>query len=213
MAETINLAITGEKGEPGKSAYQLWLDAGNTGDVAAFLTSQKGAQGDPGKSAYQIWLDLGNVGTPDDFIASLKGPKGDAGTGGGGGGYAQMVLFYHPAGYNLLNIPTAETEFPYSRMSIDLTGRTQARLSATLQLGGTSSSELKVQYSADGGSTWSALDGTDAPKLSIGTAGFKLSAWANIAAAAKADVLLRLVTVGGDGAADPNFRRISLELK
>lgn len=143
-----------------------------------------------------------------------KGEKGDPGTSGGGGGYEQMVLFYHPNGYNLLNIPAAETEFSYSRMPIDLGGRLQARVSVTLQLGATASSEIKVQYSGDGGMTWSALDSTgDGPKVSIATAGLKISAFSDIVAAAKADVLLRLVTVGGDGAADPNFRRISLELK
>lgn len=41
----------GPKGEPGidgKSAYTLWLEAGNVGSVAAFLASLKGAQGDQG---------------------------------------------------------------------------------------------------------------------------------------------------------------------
>lgn len=39
----------GEPGEDGKSAYQLWLDQGNDGDVAAFLASLKGDPGEPGK--------------------------------------------------------------------------------------------------------------------------------------------------------------------
>ena len=41
----------GEDGKPGadgKSAYQVWLDAGNTGTVADFLKSLKGEKGDPG---------------------------------------------------------------------------------------------------------------------------------------------------------------------
>lgn len=36
-------------GNDGKSAYQIWLDAGNTGDEAAFLASLKGEAGAAGK--------------------------------------------------------------------------------------------------------------------------------------------------------------------
>jgi len=95
---------TGTIGIDGKSAYQLWLDQGNTGSVEVFLNSLKGAKGDKGdtgltgatgqngldgergvdgKSAYQIWLDAGNTGTESDFLLSLKGEKGDSGTGEG----------------------------------------------------------------------------------------------------------------------------------
>ena len=38
----------GIAGVDGKSAYQLWLDAGNTGDMAAYLVAIKGAKGDQG---------------------------------------------------------------------------------------------------------------------------------------------------------------------
>lgn len=60
-------------GAPGKSAYQIWLDAGNTGSIPEFLESLRGADG---KSAYQIWLDAGNVGTPTAFLNSLIGADG-----------------------------------------------------------------------------------------------------------------------------------------
>ncbi len=96
--------LEGGGGADGKSAYQVWLDLGNTGTEAQFIASLKGEPGAPGepgedgadgsgggtagKSAYQIWLDLGNTGTEADFIASLKGPPGEDGedgtsTGGG----------------------------------------------------------------------------------------------------------------------------------
>ena len=48
-----------DKGGAGKSAYDIWLDAGNTGTEEEFLEWLKGAQGDQGaqgtegKSAYQ----------------------------------------------------------------------------------------------------------------------------------------------------------------
>mgnify|MGYP003583370795 CR=1 FL=1 len=51
------------KGADGKSAYQIWLDAGNSGSVTDFLTSLKGPKGD--KS------DPGPQGPP--------GPQGEVG--------------------------------------------------------------------------------------------------------------------------------------
>jgi len=66
--------LKGEKGDNGDSAYQVWLDAGNTGTVEDFFLSLKG---DKGESAYQIWLNEGNTGTVEDFLLSLKGEKGD----------------------------------------------------------------------------------------------------------------------------------------
>jgi len=59
----------------GKSAYQIWLDEGNTGDEAAFLASLDG------KSAYQIWLDAGHTGSEADFLEYLEGQPGADGVG------------------------------------------------------------------------------------------------------------------------------------
>jgi len=66
-------------GNPGASAYQVWLSLGNEGSEEDFINSLTGPSGDAGPSAYQIWLDLGNEGTEEDFINSLTGPQGDAG--------------------------------------------------------------------------------------------------------------------------------------
>ncbi|QWY17777.1 hypothetical protein [Pseudomonas phage vB_Pae-PA152] len=38
----------GKDGVDGKSAYQIWLDQGNTGDEAAFVAALQGATGEPG---------------------------------------------------------------------------------------------------------------------------------------------------------------------
>lgn len=38
----------GTQGLPGKSAYQIWLDLGNTGTEADFIASLKGEKGDAG---------------------------------------------------------------------------------------------------------------------------------------------------------------------
>lgn len=59
-------------GLPGLSAYQVWLNNGNTGNEQAFLDSLKGIQGDAGDSAYQTWLDQGNTGSQQDFLDDLR---------------------------------------------------------------------------------------------------------------------------------------------
>lgn len=56
--------VAGAQGPAGKSAYQIWLDAGNTGTEEKFLASLKGPKGDRG--------DTGPQGP--------KGDKGDPGT-------------------------------------------------------------------------------------------------------------------------------------
>ncbi|MGA1868579.1 MAG: hypothetical protein ACMUJM_08515 [bacterium] len=55
--------VEGPPGADGKSAYQIWLDAGNTGEEADFLTSIKGDTGPAGPQ--------GETGP--------QGPKGDTG--------------------------------------------------------------------------------------------------------------------------------------
>ena len=60
----------------GKSAYEIWLDEGNTGTEEDFLNSLKGTDG---KSAYGIWFDAGNTGTETEFLATLKGNTGETG--------------------------------------------------------------------------------------------------------------------------------------
>jgi len=65
------LVAKGDKGDDGDSAYQVWLDAGNSGSEQDYLDSLKGEQGDPF--------------TYDDFtpeqLEGLKGEKGDKGDG------------------------------------------------------------------------------------------------------------------------------------
>ena len=84
----------GADGTNGLSAYELWLEAGNTGSDEDFLASlvgapgtdgapgavgADGADGADGLSAYEVWLAHGNVGTEDDFLASLIGADGAEG--------------------------------------------------------------------------------------------------------------------------------------
>ena len=82
----------GEPGDDGKSAYEVWLDAGNIGTEQDFLDYLKGIDGKDGKdgkdgadgapgpkgdSAYQTWLNEGNTGTEEDFLNYLQGKDGD----------------------------------------------------------------------------------------------------------------------------------------
>ncbi len=69
----------GANGVDGRSAYEVWLDAGNTGTQAEYLASLQGEKGDKG--------DVGDTG-----------PAGPAGTGGtGGGGLSGSGLFNNVA--------------------------------------------------------------------------------------------------------------------
>jgi hypothetical protein len=74
-ARYTELPYIGE-GHDGKSAYEIWKDAGHTGSVEDFLNSLVGPAG---KSTYELWLDLGNEGTIEDFINSLNGDAGEQG--------------------------------------------------------------------------------------------------------------------------------------
>jgi hypothetical protein len=77
----------GDPGEEGMSAYEVWLDLGNTGTEQDFIDSLKGPEGDPGDpgdpgadgdSAYDLWIAEGNTGTEQEFLDSLTGDDGDS---------------------------------------------------------------------------------------------------------------------------------------
>lgn len=66
---------TGADGAQGDSAFQVWLDAGNTGTEADFLLSLKGAKGDTGDQGIQ-----GETGATGE-----QGPAGNDGAPGADG--------------------------------------------------------------------------------------------------------------------------------
>ena len=95
MAQELNVNITGLnlppiklEGQNGKSAYELWLEAGNTGTREDFLNSLKGTNGSPGlpgkdataDGAYEMLLGL-NVycenATPNEVLKGLIRGLGD----------------------------------------------------------------------------------------------------------------------------------------
>jgi hypothetical protein len=85
----------GDKGEVGLSAYQIWLNLGNSGSESEFIEAltvtspaaqgiagPQGPSGLNGLSAFEIWRSQDgsrSQATISDFLMSLKGEKGDRG--------------------------------------------------------------------------------------------------------------------------------------
>ena len=114
--------------------------------------------------------------------------------------------------------PVALTEFNNAkiyRAKHDLTNATQARIllfEAAPQLAPASIPTVAAQFSTDGGTTWTYLDNATGPSLTYGS-GAVVSGWITLTAAAKADVLLRVVASGGDGTASNNYGTIYVQVK
>lgn len=113
------------------------------------------------------------------------------------------------------DMPSALTEYVGStagRVKFDLAAVTQARVYCRISTAGAAAAEVRVQYSTDE-STWSYLDGSAGPTLAINTTGTLAGAWVTLAAAARADVVLRFVGISGDAAADPVFANFGLHVR
>lgn len=87
-----SLRITGEKGDPGLSAYELYLQNQEepSEEITAWLETLKGEKGDDGASALAIANAIRaskglRVYTAEEFIQSLVGPTGPAGANGNDG--------------------------------------------------------------------------------------------------------------------------------
>jgi len=69
------------KGDDGKSAYDLWLEAGNEGTVVDFLNSligkdgEDGVDGTDGKTAYQYAVEGGYPGDESQLSLDLAALK------------------------------------------------------------------------------------------------------------------------------------------
>lgn len=77
----------GERGQDGKSAYEIAVANGYTGNEAQWLASLKGRDGEPGRngaSAYDIAGGDLNFSSVSEWLKSLKGEKGDKGDTGVG---------------------------------------------------------------------------------------------------------------------------------
>ncbi len=67
---------TGDKGDTGLSAYEIWLENGNEGTEEDFIASLVGQDG---LSAYEIAVENGYTGTVEEWLVSLIGATGDKG--------------------------------------------------------------------------------------------------------------------------------------
>ncbi len=113
----------------------------------------------------------------------------------------------------LTDMPAALAErIPEARHRVDLTNANQVRMTARVRVVGSANAEIRMQWSADE-TNWFYFDGVDGPKINISTLGSKTSLWVNLVAGAKADVLIRFVTINGDGVADPVVSTINLQAK
>ena len=111
------------------------------------------------------------------------------------------------------NMPVGLTELPGSRFAVDLSLARQARLSVDCQLAAFAGARLGLQFSTDGGSNWSYLDGGNGPNVLLTTAGVQVSPWVVLVAAARADVLIRVGGVGGNGVVDPQVGVVLLQVR
>lgn len=112
-------------------------------------------------------------------------------------------------------MPSADTEFlgTQYRVNADLGGFTQFRWGVHVVVAGAAGADLRLQYSTDGGTAWTNLDGAAGPELVIDTVGTKVSAWTALPAGAQTAVLLRIMGKDGNGTADPQFRNVWVQFK
>ena len=68
-----------ERGDNGKSAYEIAVENGFTGTEEEWLETLKGQNGEAGKSAYEIAVENGFTGTEEQWLAALSGQNGATG--------------------------------------------------------------------------------------------------------------------------------------
>lgn len=113
------------------------------------------------------------------------------------------------------SMPSALTELGGStrhRTKYDLSNASTARVVVNVMLAGAANAVICVQYSTDQ-TTWNYLDNGTEPCAPINSTGVRTSAFVNLAAAAKADVFLRVVGRGGNGWTSPQLGQVSLQIK
>ncbi|HEV2472796.1 MAG TPA: hypothetical protein VGS41_09040 [Chthonomonadales bacterium] len=109
--------------------------------------------------------------------------------------------------------PAGVTEFVDSRYRVqsDLTNAGQARISVAMPSGILPSGLLLAAQCYSGGA-WSYLDGASGPSVNPVSASVAVSSWVSLAASAKADLPLRMVSSSGGGST-VSYGSIVLEVK
>lgn len=120
-------------------------------------------------------------------------------------------------GHSITNIAAAQTDLSSRiRTRRNLTRITRARIVAFIVTAANAGSQLRCQWATTNSATagdWLALDGVTGPTLSLSAAGLLDSGWITVVATAKIDAYLRLVTIGGDGAADPVLGHVEVQFE
>jgi hypothetical protein len=134
------------------------------------------------------------------------------------GAYESVTLYAAMLAWT--NMPAAETQFRSNTderdaVQKDLTYASQARFMVPVIVAGATGSKLYLKYSTDNGATHNVLAATAAQgEIPLdGALAFKKTNWFDLAAGAKADVLVMLFGSGGDAALDPNFGIITVEFR
>ncbi len=105
------------------------------------------------------------------------------------------------------NAPSAVTEFTGSRrrLFVDLTHATEFRSVISVTVAGAAGTVFRMQYSPNDGVDFFEFAALASVNIPIDSIGNKRTAWVALPDGAKTDVLVRMVTQGGDGAADPQL--------
>jgi hypothetical protein len=114
------------------------------------------------------------------------------------------------------NQPAADTEFTGTpRILADLSDVSEFRVVISRPAGTVSvGANCRIQYSITEGVSWTNLNGGAGPAVDFsGAGGTKTSAWTAIAPGAQTDVYLRIVCAGGNGANDPQFRGVHIQVR
>jgi hypothetical protein len=131
-----------------------------------------------------------------------------------------VVLPPTGGGNTWTDMPSAETEFNGAasgsryRFHYDFTQAKQIRLVRRMATVGASGAKLVLKYSTDGGSTWSYFNASaSGPSVAIDATTSLAGSWVDIDAGGRADVLVGLFGSGGDGATDPIFGAIHMQVR
>lgn len=130
-------------------------------------------------------------------------------------GYVEYT--FSAAANTWTNQPAADTEFMATqfRLLTDLSSSREFRFNI-LRSGGTvtAGADCRVQYSATYGGVYANLDGGAGPEIDVsGAAQLNTSGWVVITPGARADVYLRVMCKQGNGANDPQFRNVGLQVR
>lgn len=121
-----------------------------------------------------------------------------------------MVPFIAPGPTDQIwtDMPAAATELGTRwRVNARMDGVHGVRLLTNVTGAGAASATLGVQYSTDGGSSWSSTVAT----VSVAATGPVAGSWASWPSGGRGDVLMRVVGVDGDGAEDPQWAYLVME--